>query len=133
MCGLQDAAIAEAISILNSDDAFATFGTNQAPFRQRAYIPFCVAGVHKPLLVMMWGVPSFGTVDATSTGATSFLQLRKLRGGQSAEDSPPHRDPPPAQRGREAQRAQRGFEALTDAKRRIWPPRQGAKCSKYPD
>lgn len=43
----EDAAIAECISILNSDDAFSTFGN----------------------------------VDATSTGKTSFLQMRQLRGG----------------------------------------------------
>jgi len=41
----EEAAIAKAISILNSDDAFATFGGN----------------------------------DATSTGATGFLQLRSIR------------------------------------------------------
>jgi chromosome segregation ATPase len=43
----EDAAIAECISILNSDEAFDTFGTT----------------------------------DATSTGATSFVQIRQLRGG----------------------------------------------------
>merc|ERR1712139_404398 len=41
----EEAAIAEAVSILNSDDAFATFGT----------------------------------VDATSSGKTSFIQLRSVR------------------------------------------------------
>ena len=41
----EEAAIAEAVSILNSDDAFATFGTQ----------------------------------DATNTGATGFLQLRSVR------------------------------------------------------
>jgi len=45
----EDAAIAECISILNSDEAFS----------------------------------SFGETDATSTGATSFMQIRQLRGGSS--------------------------------------------------
>merc|ERR1719440_15442 len=47
----EEAAIAEAISILNSDDAFATFATT----------------------------------DATSTGATKFIQLRSVRKHMSGD------------------------------------------------
>merc|ERR1719326_2211478 len=49
----EEAAIAEAISILNSDDAFA----------------------------------SFGKTDATSTGATGFLQLRSVRAHMTGSES----------------------------------------------
>jgi len=49
----EDAAIAECISILNSDSAFDTFGES----------------------------------DATSTGKTSFMQIRQLRGGAAREQA----------------------------------------------
>lgn len=49
----EDAAIAEAISILNNDEAFATFGE----------------------------------VDATKSGAVSFVQLRQLRGGATRQQA----------------------------------------------